>query len=58
MKTIENQRIKQVEVLKALKSEENKQDLKLIEEIFSKDVRTNKIKNEIDEIKNKKKKFN
>ena len=58
MKTIENQRIKQVEVLKALKSEENKQDLKLIEEIFPKDVRTNKIKNEIDEIKNKKKKFN
>ena len=44
--------------MKALKSEENKQDLKLIEEIFPKDVRTNKIKNEIDEIKNKKKKFN
>ena len=36
--------------MKALKPEEN-QELKSIEGIFPKEMRTNKIKNEIDEIK-------
>ena len=45
IKTIEDQEIKQVEALKALKSEENKQDIKPIEGIFQKDMRTNEIKN-------------
>ena len=40
--------------MKALKSEENKQDIKWIEGIISKDIRTNEIKYEIDEIKNRK----
>ena len=51
MKTIEDQGIKQVEALKSLKPEENKEYIKLIEGIFPKDMRTNAIKNEIDEIK-------
>ena len=45
IKTIEDQEIKQVEALKALKSEENKQVIKSIEGIFQKDMRTNEIKN-------------
>ena len=45
IKTIEDQEIKQVEALKALKPEENKQDIKSIEGIFQKDMRTNEIKN-------------
>ena len=45
IKTIEDQEIKQVEALKALKSEENKQYIKSIEGIFQKDMRTNEIKN-------------
>ena len=51
MKTTEDRGIKQVDALKALKSEKNKQDIKSSGGIFSKDMRTNKIKNEIDEIK-------
>ena len=42
---------KQVETLKALKSEKNKQEIKSIEGIFSKDMRTNEIINKTDEIK-------
>ena len=53
IKTIKNQRKKQVETLKALKSEENKQYIKLIDTFFPKDIRTNEIKNEIDEIRKK-----
>ena len=56
-KTIENQVIKQAEDLKASKSEENKGDIKSIEGIFPKDMRTNKSKNEIDEIKKWKEKI-
>ena len=44
----EVQGIKQVEILKALKTEENKQDTKSLEGIFPKDMKTNEIKNEID----------
>ena len=40
-----NQIIKQVEALKALQTEGNKQDIKLIEGVFPKDMRTNEIKN-------------
>ena len=43
--------IKQVEPLKVLKPEENKEQIKSIEEIFSKDMRANETKNEIYEIK-------
>ena len=49
-KTIEDQVIKQVEALKALKPEEN-QNLKSIEGLFPENRRTNEIKNEIDEIR-------
>ena len=45
MKTIENQGINQIEALKALKSGENKQDIKSIGGIFPKEMRTNEIKN-------------
>ena len=51
VKTTEDQGIKQVEALKALKSEKNKQDVKSIDGIFPKEMRANEIKNEIDEIK-------
>ena len=50
IKTIEVQGIKQTEALKALKPEEN-QKLETIEGLFPKNMRTNKIKNEIDEIR-------
>ena len=56
-KTIEDQGIKQFEALKALKSEENKQDRKSVEGTFPKDTRTNKTKNEGDEIKKWEKEF-
>ena len=46
IKTIEDQGKKQV-----LKSEENKQDVKSIDGVFPKEMRTNEINNEIDEIK-------
>ena len=51
IKTIEYQGIKQVKALTALKPENNKEDIKSIERIFTKDMRTNEIKNEIYEIK-------
>ena len=51
IKTIEDQGIKQVEALKALKTEESKKDVKSIEEIFPKNIRTNEVKDELDEIK-------
>ena len=50
IKTTEDQRIKQVEALKALKPVENK-ELVITEGIFPKDMRTIEIKNEIYEIK-------
>ena len=50
IKTNEDQGIKQVEALKALKPEEN-QELETIEGLFLKKIRNNEIKNEIDEIK-------
>ena len=37
IKTIKNEGIKQVKVLKSLKPEENKEDIKSIQEIFPKD---------------------
>ena len=43
----EDQGTKQAENLKALKPEENKEDIKSIEGIFPKDMRTNAIKNEM-----------
>ena len=49
-KTIEIQERKRVEALKALKSEENKQDIKWTDVIFQKEMRSNESKNEIDEI--------
>ena len=49
--TIEDQGIKQVEALKALKPKENKENIKSIERLFPKEMRTSEIKNEIDEIK-------
>ena len=48
IKTIEDQGTKQVE---ALKPEENKEDIKSIEGYFTKDARTNEIKNDTFEIK-------
>ena len=50
IKTIENQGIKQIETLKSFKSDENKQDIKSIDAVFPKEIRTNEIKNEIDEV--------
>ena len=57
IKTIKDQGIKQVEVLKALKPEENKEDIKSIEGVFPKDMRNNEIKNEIYQIKKWEKKI-
>ena len=51
IKTIEDQRIKQVEALEALKPEEN-QKLESIEEFFLKKMRNIEIKIETDETKN------
>ena len=51
IKTIEDQGIKQVEALKALKPEGKKEDIKSIEGVFPKDMRVNEINNEIYEIK-------
>ena len=44
IKTIKDQGLKQVEALKTLKPKENEEDIKSIEGIFPKDMRTNKIK--------------
>ena len=52
VKTIEDQEIKQFQTLKALKPEENQEDIKSTKGIFQKDIRTNEIKNEISEIRN------
>ena len=49
-KAIEDQGIKQIEALKALKLKQN-QELKSIEGIFPKNMRTDEIKNEIDDIR-------
>ena len=51
MKRTEDQEIKKVEILKALKSEKNKPEIKSIDGTFPKEMRTNEIKNVIDEIK-------
>ena len=50
IKTTEDQGIRQVEALKALKPEKNK-DIKSIDGLFPKDMRTKEIKNKIDEIR-------
>ena len=50
LKTIEDQGIRQVEALKALKTEGN-QEPESVEGVFLNKMRTNEIKNEIDEIK-------
>ena len=42
---------KQVEALEVLKPEESKEEIKSVEGLFPKGMRTNEIKNEIDEIK-------
>ena len=50
-KTIEEQGQKQVKALEVLKPEENKEEIKSVEGLFLKEMTTNEIKNEIDEIK-------
>ena len=50
-KQLKNKGKKQFEALDILKSEENKEDIKLVEGLFPKGMRPNEIKNEIDEIK-------
>ena len=57
IKTIEDEGIKQIEVLKALKPEEN-QELVSIEGFFPRKIRNTEIKNEIDEIKDWEEKIN
>ena len=42
---------KQVKALEVLKSEENKEEIKSVEGVFPKGMRTNEIKNQTDEIK-------
>ena len=51
IKTIEDQGIKQVEALEALKLEENKEDLKSMEGIFPKEMITKETKNQVSRIK-------
>ena len=46
-----------MKALEVLKSEENQQDLQSIKGIFPKEMRTNEIKNEINEIKKWEKKL-
>ena len=41
IKTIEDKEMKQVETLKSLKQEENKEDMKSVEEIFLSEMKTN-----------------
>ena len=50
IKIIECQGIKQIEALKALKTEENKEDIKSNKGIFTKGMRTKEIKNQIYEM--------
>ena len=42
---------RQIETLEVLKPEEDKEEIKYVEEIFQKGMTTNEIRNEIDEIK-------
>ena len=42
---------KKVEAVEVLKPEENKEEIKSVKGLFPKGMRTNEIKNEIDEIK-------
>ena len=42
---------RQIETLEVLKPEEDKEEIKYVEEIFRKGMTTNEIRNEIDEIK-------
>ena len=42
---------RQIETLEVLKPEEDKEEIKYVEEIFPKGMTTNEIRNEIDEIK-------
>ena len=51
IKTIEDQGIRQAEALKALKSEEDKDDIKSMEGVFQKDMRSNESKIETYEVK-------
>ena len=51
IRTNEDQVIKQAEALIVLQAEENKEDVKSVKIVFPKEKRTNKIKNEMDEIK-------
>ena len=55
LKTYDNIRkiagIKHIEALQALKQEENKEHIKSVEGTFPKEMRTNEIKKEIDQIK-------
>ena len=48
---------KQVEASEVLKAEKDKEEIKSVEGLFPKVVRTNEIKNEIDEIKKWKEKI-
>ena len=57
-KAIERTRKKQVEAIEVLDPEKKNQKLKSIEGLFPKEMRNDKIKNEIDEIKNGKTKLN
>ena len=57
-KTIEEQGKKHIEALEVLKPEENKEDIKSVEGLFPKGMRTIEIKNEIEEIKKWGKKLN
>ena len=57
-KTTEEQGKKQVEALEVLKTEKNKGDIKSVEGLFPKVMRTNEIKSEIDEIKKWEEKLN
>ena len=56
MKTIEDQGIKKVEALKALKPEEN-QELETTKRLFPEKIKNNEIKNEMDEIKKREEKI-
>ena len=50
IKTVGDQRVKDIEALKTLIPEENREDITSIEGIFPKAIRTNVIKNETDDI--------
>ena len=48
---MKNKQKKESKTLKVLKPEENKEEIKSVKGIFPKEMRTNKIKNEMDKIK-------